>query len=163
MVLSNSGDGNLREHPLLRTSAQVLSELLDKGAVISPELCTAAFEREIRLESMNLDELRQYELQLRFTRMADKFRVIGGGQRTAVVDRELIKRLEIGIPVHWVEVQKASVQIWGHRLNALQVPIVAGKPDLYKWELAYNDFIGYMEGVFEVDGFNSGDPAYTIL
>jgi hypothetical protein len=48
------------------------------------------------------------------------------------------------------------VQIWSYKLDALRIQEFTSKPGLYKWTLAYDDFIGYMAGVLFVEEFNKG-------
>jgi CRISPR-associated endonuclease/helicase Cas3 len=55
--------------------------------------------------------------------------------------------------ISWQEIQNGSVQIWGTRIDSLRVPQFERYPNLYEWNLAYDDFIGYMAGVLQVEEF----------
>ena len=147
--------GLLRKHPGMNDSSKVLLELILKGYDISPDLCTTALKREIRLAGIFSEALRECEEQLRFPQVERDFRVIASDNRTAVVGEELIRKLENHAPVGWRDIQKSSVQVWGYRLDDLRVPEVFGHPGLFKWIYAYDDFIGYMAGLLPVEAIKS--------
>ncbi len=73
-----------------------------------------------------------------------------------MVGEELIDKLERHMPVNWRDIQKASVQIWGYRLNDLHIPEIEGHPGIYKWPYAYDHFIGYMAGILSVEAIRYG-------
>jgi len=155
--------GPLKRHPMLKESAQVLRELFNEGMTISPELCTSALQREVRLAGSFVKELVEQEEQLRFPTVEEKFHVIASDTRTVVMDRDIIHRIESHEVVTWQDIQKASVQIWGYRLDSLRIPEIIGRPGMYKWNLAYDDFIGYMAGVFVADAFVAGNHEVCII
>jgi CRISPR-associated endonuclease/helicase Cas3 len=146
----------LRRHPGMADSSRVLLDLISEGHVISPDLCTDALKREIRLAGSFSDSLLRLDQGLRFPQVERDFRVIASDTRTVVVEGELIERLEKHVPVGWRDVQKASVQIWGYRLNDLRIPEVLGHPGIYKWPYAYDAFIGYMAGLLSVEAVVRG-------
>lgn len=149
--------GGLKKHPMLKEGAQVLREFFKAGKTISPALCTEALQREVRLAGIFVKELVEQEKQLRFPIVEEKFHVIASDTRTVVVDKEIVDRIETYQHVTWQDIQKASVQIWGYRLENLRIPQIVGKPGMYKWNLAYDDFLGYMAGVLVVDAFVAGE------
>ena len=149
-------EGLLKKHPGMSDSSKVLLELISEKYPISPDLCTNALKREIRRAGTFADSLLKLEEVLRFPLIEKGFRVIDTDTRTVVIGEELIKKMESHAPVDWREIQKSSVQIWGYRLNNLQIPEVLGHPGIYKWTYAYDDFIGYMAGILSVEGFKQG-------
>jgi CRISPR/Cas system-associated endonuclease/helicase Cas3 len=144
----------LRTHPLLKDAAAVLTRYFEKNITIKPELSTQSIQEEIILGGRQTtdeeDLVRQEEIS-RFPVVEKKFKVINTDTRLVIVDEELIKRIENYEEVKWQEVQKKSVMIWGYKLENLHIPKI--KNGLYKWNLAYNDFLGYMAGVLETDEF----------
>ena len=146
----------LRRHPGMSDSSKVLLDLISEGYVISPDLCTNALKREIRLGGTFPDSLLISDQGLRFPKVEKEFRVIASDTRTVVVGKELIDNLESYQPVNWRDVQNSSVQLWGYRLDALRIPEVLGHPGIYKWTYAYDDFIGYMKGILSAEAFEQG-------
>ncbi len=155
--------GLLKSHPGINDSSKVLLELISERCVISPDLCTNALKREIRLAGAFSDMLLKSEEGLRFPQVEKDFRVIASDTRTVVVETEMVKKLEYHLPVDWRDIQKASVQIWGYRLDALRIPEVFGHPGMYKWSYAYNDFIGYMAGILPVEAFKQGSGSACVI
>lgn len=153
----------LKTHPGMRDSSKVLLELISAGNAITPELCTNALKREIRLAGTFAESLLKSEGGLRFPQVEKDFRVIASDTRTVVVDTEMVKKLEYHLSVDWRDIQKASVQIWGYRLDALRIPEVLGHPGMYKWSYAYNDFIGYMAGILPVEAFKQGSGSACVI
>ena len=146
----------LKRNPGMRDSSKVLLELIAEGNAISPDLCTNALKREIRLAGTFSDSLLKSEKGLRFPQVERDFRVIASDTRTVIIGEDLVKKLENHLPVDWRDIQKSSVQIWGYRLNDLRIPEVLGHPGMYKWIYGYNDFIGYMAGVLSVEKVKQG-------
>ncbi|MCF8067396.1 MAG: DEAD/DEAH box helicase family protein [Desulfobacterales bacterium] len=144
-------EGLLKKHPAMKDSSNVLLELFSKGLTISPELCTNALKREIRLAGSFSDSLIKAEESMQFPEVEKCFRVIASDTRTVVVGEKLIKKLENHDSVDWREIQKSSVQIWGYRLANLRIPEVLEHPSIYKWVYDYNDFIGYMAGILFIE------------
>ena len=140
-------EGLLKKHPGMRDSSKVLLDLIAAGYAVSPALCTDALKREIRLAGAFSDSLLKTEEMRRFPQVEKEFRVIASDTRIVVVDNEIISRLESHLSVDWRDVQRASVQIWGYRLDDLQIPEIYGRPGIYKWTYTYDSFIGYMSGV----------------
>jgi CRISPR/Cas system-associated endonuclease/helicase Cas3 len=146
--------GLLKIHPGIKETAQVLRSIFESHKEISPELCTEALQREIRLSGTELEKLFKMEKEMRFPQVEKGFQVIPGDTKAAVVDKNVIERLDKYEKVDWQDIQKGSVQIWGYRLDALQTPEFPNHPGLFRWNLLYDDFIGYMAGVLQVEAFN---------
>jgi superfamily II DNA/RNA helicase len=149
----------LKRNPGMRDSSKVLLELILEGCAISPDLCTNALKREIRLAGTFSDSLLKSEEGLRFPRVERDFRVIASDTRTVIIGEDLVKKLEKHLPVDWRDIQESSVQIWGYRLNDLRIPEVFGYPGMYKWTYSYDDFIGYMAGILKM----TNDPNNFIV
>lgn len=146
----------LKANTSMKDSSKVLLKLISEGHSISPDLCTNALKREIRLAGTFSYSLLKFEEVLRFPQVEKDFKVIASDTRTVVVGEALINKLENYLPVDWRDIQKSSVQIWGYRLDDLRIPEVLGHPGIYKWTYAYNDFIGYMADILSVEKIKQG-------
>lgn len=156
-------EGLLRKHPGMADSSKVLLDLISAGDTISPNLCTNALKREIRLAGGFSDGLLECEEDMQFPQVEKGFKVIASDTKTVVVGKELIESLEKHEPVSWRDIQKSSVQIWGFRLDYLRIPEVSGHPGVYKWTYDYDDFIGYMAGMLSVEDFTEGIGATGVI
>lgn len=146
----------LKANTAMIDSSKVLLELISEGHFISPDLCTNALKREIRLAGTFSYSLLKSEEGLRFPQVEKDFKVIASDTRIVVVGEDIVNKLENYLPVDWRDIQKSSVQIWGYRLDNLRIPEVLGHPGIYKWTYAYNDFIGYMAGILSVEKIKQG-------
>ena len=143
----------LRQHPGFKESSKVLSMMFTENKV-SPDDCKEALRREVCLSGLK-DAIRNHENVMDFPEVKKLFRVIDTNTYTVVVNDEIKQRLKSWEKVHWGEIQKHSVQIWGYRIESLKIPQFAQYPDLYDWNLAYDDFLGYMAGVLTVEEFSA--------
>lgn len=141
----------LRLHPSFKDSSKVLESMFVENRV-SPDDCKEALRREIYLSGLK-DKIRDQEIAMNFPEVHSMFRVINADTYTVVVDEAIKQRLKAWGKVSWKEIQNHSVQIWGTRIESLHVPQFSQYPELYEWNLAYNDFIGYMAGVLTVEDF----------
>jgi CRISPR-associated endonuclease/helicase Cas3 len=91
-------DHLLRPHPAFEASARVLGELFNENKVAS-EFCTEALRREITQEGMpkKKQEILVAERNADFSMVEELFRLISNNTLTAVVDEELILKLERGL------------------------------------------------------------------
>jgi CRISPR-associated endonuclease/helicase Cas3 len=137
----------LKMNPSMSDSSKVLLRLIEEGNPISPDLCTNALKREIRLAGTFSKLLLKSEMGLRFPQLEKDFRVIATDTRIVVIDESTVSQLENHYPVNWRDIQNRSVQIWGYRLEYLRIPEISGHPGIYKWIYDYDDFIGYMAGI----------------
>jgi CRISPR-associated endonuclease Cas3-HD len=150
--------GQLRTHPMLKDAAAVLARYFEKDIAIEPELSTQSIHEEIILggrQSTDKEDLVRQEEISRFPLVEKGFKVINTDTRLTIVDEELIKRIENYEKVQWQEVQKKSVMIWGYKIENLHIPKV--KDGLYKWNLDYDNFLGYMAGLLTVNEFMAGN------
>jgi CRISPR-associated endonuclease/helicase Cas3 len=146
------GNG-LREHAKCRSSATILEDLFKEGKV-SPEYCKEAMRREVRGNNQGKcddDPIVKAEKNWDFPEVEDKFKVIDCKTVTVIVDEELKKRFEQGDRgITPSEIQQQSVNIYSTKINDYALKPLDNS-SLYAWTLAYDDFIGYMAGVLEVD------------
>lgn len=157
-------DHLLRAHPAFEASVRVLGELFVEGKV-SPEFCTEALRREIRQEGIpkKKEDILKAERNANFPEVEKLFRVIDSETVTAVVEEELIRRLEDYERVTRADIQLASVQIWHSKVQEFgleQLERVRGFDDLRKWMLPYDSFLGYMAGVLPL--VDSGHTGFII-
>jgi hypothetical protein len=154
-------DALLRPHPAFDTAGRILGELFAERKV-APEFCTEALRREIRQEGMRnaKETLLKGERNGDFPLVEELFRVIASNTVTAVVDRDLIKRLRRREKLSCDDLQAGSVQIWQYRARDWNLEDIESLPGLKRWTLGYGRFLGYMAGVLRlIDG---GEDAYVV-
>lgn len=149
-------EGLIKKHPGMEDSTKVLLDLISEGYMISPDLCTDALNREIRLAGRFSQSLLMKEHQMQFPSVEKEFKVIASDTRTVLVEGDVLERLQRHLPVDWREIQKSSVQIWGYRLEILKLPEIHGYRGLYRWVYAYDSFLGYMAGVLPIEAIQKG-------
>ena len=139
--------GLVNLNPVLEDSAEILGEFFKKDQV-SPEHCTAALKAEIiqtRRSDLNKD-LEKAEVTSNFPEVEKLFRVIDTETRTVVISKSLIERIEKCEPVDWRELQRHSVQLYATKVEGLRLREAPGLRNVFFWDLAYDDFLGYMAG-----------------
>lgn len=143
----------LKEHLKFRSSAAILKELFKEGKV-SPESCKEAMKREVRQNNQGnceADPIVIAERNKEFPEVEDKFKVIDKNTVTVVVDDNLKLRIERRERISPSELQDKSVNVYRNQMDKYALRPFDNYPGLYLWTLAYNDFIGYMAGVLEVN------------
>jgi hypothetical protein len=139
-------------NPGLKNSATVLKDFFTKGMVISPDLSTKSIEDEIKcygLSSKHKNLMRD-ENNRCFPEVDRYFKVIDTNTRITVVDTVLVDRIRYS-GITWRELQKHSVQVAEYKLLEVRAPeIVDG---IFQWNLGYDDFLGYMEGIVQLKKF----------
>jgi len=55
------------------------------------------------------------EFKQGFQYLLRDFRIIDSETATVIIDRNIIKKLEMNIPVDWQTIQKKSVQLWAKK------------------------------------------------
>jgi CRISPR-associated endonuclease/helicase Cas3 len=151
-------DHLLRPHPAFEASSRILAELFKENSVAA-EFCTEALRREITQDGMSKasDDILKAERNGDFPAVEELFRVIASNTLTAIVDTELIARLERGEKISPDDVQNGSVQIWQNRADEWGTSEFEFIPGLRKWLLEYDSFLGYMAGVLPlIDGGQTG-------
>jgi CRISPR-associated endonuclease/helicase Cas3 len=141
----------LRQHPGFKESSKVLSTMFMENR-ISPDDCKEALRREVCLSGIK-DSIRAHEDAMDFPEVNKLFRVINADTYTVVVNDVIKQRLKNWEKIRWKEIQNNSVQIWGYRIDAMNIPQFNQYPNLYEWNLKYDEFIGYMAGVLTVEEF----------
>jgi hypothetical protein len=144
-------EGNMvKSNPGIKGAAEVLDDFLKNNTEITPELVTAAIEKEIKLYGINSlhKEIIEREECRDFPFVANKFNVIESDTRLAVVDDVIADKVSYG-KLDWKELQANSVQIDYYKLKELRIPEIV--PGIYRWTLDYDDFVGYMAGVIQAE------------
>ncbi|HHW37094.1 MAG TPA: DEAD/DEAH box helicase family protein [Bacillales bacterium] len=160
-VLSNSEmwtfrileDGMLKLNPGLKQAAAVLKDYFESEKTISPELSTQSIADEIALYGLSGKHkslVTSEELQ-NFPQVERDFKVIDTDTRLVVVDLDVARRLQYS-KFDWKELQQVSVQIAKYKLNELRTPIIID--NIYKWNLDYDDFLGYMAGIVKLKRYS---------
>jgi len=135
-----------------------------KEGKVTPANCTEALQREILdLRSKELNTpLKKAEAAHDFPCVEKLFKIIEQDTFTAVVSRELQEKLQRSERVDWREIQAHSVQIYSNKKDWLKLREVEGMPDVCLWELAYNDFLGYMAGLLPLLKANTESCGFII-
>jgi CRISPR-associated endonuclease/helicase Cas3 len=141
----------LRLHPGFEDSSKVLETMFAENRV-TPNDCKEALRREICLSGLK-EKIRELESAKDFPEVHTLFRVIDSDTYTVVVDDKIRQRLKNWETVSWQEIQNSSVQIWGTKIESLRIPQFARYPNMYEWNLMYDDFIGYIAGVLQDENF----------
>jgi CRISPR-associated endonuclease/helicase Cas3 len=140
----NHNNGLLRRHPSMNNSIEVLKRYILDGIEITSNLCTEAFENEIKLSGNFYEDLVKNEENMNFLKVEKDFNVINSNTRIVIVNDELSEMVKNNGSVNWRDIQSNSVRIYNHILEEHSVPKIKG--ELYKWNLGYDKFIGYMSG-----------------
>lgn len=151
-------DHLLRPHPAFEASSRVLGELFEEN-MVAAKYCTEALRREITQAGIPQakEAILKAERNADFPTVEELFRVITSNTLAAIVDMELIARLEHGVKVSRNEIQNGSIQIWQHRADEWGTSEFEFIPGLRKWLLPYDSFLGYMAGVLPlIDGGKTG-------
>jgi CRISPR-associated endonuclease/helicase Cas3 len=150
------------KHPAFEQSALVLGELFTEGRV-SAGNCLEAMKRELNRSDLKpfLEQLRIQENGGNFPAVEELFRVISANTVTAVVNRDLIERLQNYEPVSFRDLQRGSVQLWLGKEREFKLEEFPLLPGIYRWNLDYDEFLGVMKGILKLRGFVAGEE--TIL
>ncbi len=138
----------LKSNPDVKNSAAVLREFIETGVNISPSLTTEAIERELKKYGSKPihRKLLEKESVKDFPFIEENFKVIDANTRIAVADIKIVDRIRNG-HCDWRELQKHSLQIAYYKMQELHIPQIT--EDIYHWNLAYDDFLGYMAGIIQ--------------
>ncbi|MDA1277673.1 MAG: hypothetical protein O2960_27050 [Verrucomicrobia bacterium] len=97
-----------------------------------------------------MEEIFQAEKDADYPQVAKLCRIIDAATYTVVVEKELIQRLENPDRSQWPnsrEVMPGSVQLWIGKEREFALPELRGLPGVFRWNLNYDAFLGYMAGV----------------
>lgn len=149
-------EGLLKRHPSFDKSVRVLGDLFDRG-LVGPECCTDAMRYEIRSDGIKnvSNEIIRAERNLQFPIVAKEFNVIDSYTVTVIIDPDLVEKLNNHEKIDRNLIQSLSVQVWGYRKEELGLVPVAGFPGMFSWSLKYDNFLGYMAGVLQMEIFKS--------
>ena len=139
-----------------RILEQMFSECDQRGRQPIPGDCTDALQREVLQDhgekALRMEEICQAERDCDYPQVAKLCRVIDAPTQTVVIEPELVQRLENpdrGQWPHWREVMLGSVQLWMGKEQEFRLPELRGLPGVFRWNLAYDPFLGYMAGVLQ--------------
>jgi CRISPR/Cas system-associated endonuclease/helicase Cas3 len=143
----------LIENPGMKDSSKILRGYIEQNREISSTLSTESIADEIRLNGVTgkYKKLLEQERVLSFKTVEKDFRVIESDMRIAVIEEAVISRLKRNT-MNWQKLQRNSVRIAYYKLKELDAEEIL--PEIYKWELAYDDFLGYMAGIIELKKFD---------
>jgi CRISPR-associated endonuclease/helicase Cas3 len=147
----------LNKHPAFEHSALVLGELFAEGRVTASE-CLEAMKRELNRYDLKpfLEQIRIQENGRNFPEVEELFRVISANTVTAVVNPDLIERLQNYESVRFRDLQRGSVQLWLGKERAFELEEFVHLPGVYRWNLGYDKFLGVMKGILTLRGFLDG-------
>lgn len=140
----------LKDNPVFKSSSRVLEELFNEGNV-SSEFSTEAMRRELRIKEIEDSSylIQKAERSYDFPTVEEKFKVIPDNTITAVVDENIISQLKKHEKIDFDMIQQSSVAIYLWKIKEYDIQEFERYPGLYWWNLAYDDFIGYMAGVLQ--------------
>lgn len=151
-------EGLIRSNPGLKNSREVLGYLIGEGK-IGPEYATKAMAKELNLRNIRdkVDKITKAERCMKFPEVAEEFCVIESDTVTAVVDDGLAERLKAGDVADPNELQLLSVSVrkylaGEYAVEKIEHPGLArfrSYPEVFRWTLGYDKFIGYMKGVMD--------------
>lgn len=147
----------IRQHRAMLVSAHTLA-LLFKRDRVSPEACTEALKLEVRVKDNSdlVQQLFNFESAKQFPSVAEKFKVIASDTVTVLTPGQFLDAVRSGARLDWKALQSHTVQIWATRKLDFALEPIDAYPGLFAWQLAYDDFIGYMAGALEVQAVKSG-------
>ena len=157
-VVLNANDNGVTKNPAFDGSSRILLDFFTKNMTISPSLCTEALQREIRESLFLSEELEKQENIYNFKTVEKNFRVIEDQSQLAIVDKQLIEKIQNYEHVTWREIQNGSVRVRETILRQLSIQESRRYPGIFIWTAEYSPFLGFMEAILklkkiEEDGF----------
>lgn len=157
----HDADKGFSIHPQAKLSRRILGQLFAECAKLNrqpgPDDCTDALQREVQQDhgekASRMDEIFQAEKDADYPQVAKLCRIIDAATQTVVVEPGLIQRLENPDRSQWPdwrEMMLGSVQLWMGKEREFALPELRGLPGVFRWNLEYNPFIGYMAGVLSL-------------
>ncbi|MCD6707169.1 MAG: DEAD/DEAH box helicase [Thiobacillus sp.] len=147
----------IRQNPAMRASASTLEKLFKRDRV-TPDACTEALKLEVREQGNpeQVDTLFNMESAKQFVSVADNFKVIASDTVTVLMPGSFLDAIQDGARPDWKSLQSHCVQIWATKKIDFGLAPIDAYPGLFAWNLAYDDFIGYMAGALDVCAVKSG-------
>lgn len=144
-------DSMLNQNPALAVSREVLQYYFNKGIEITPELSTQSMNDEIIRDDSCINTMKRLmdlEELMQFQTVNDQFEIIDSNTVSAVVDVSLAESIAYG-KGDWQLLQKKSVSIRREKVREWNLKEIA--TGVYQWTLRYDSFLGYMQGVLDVE------------
>lgn len=141
----------LKKNKGLKTSREILTDYFERQTVITPELSTHSMEEEIIRHDCCLEDMkaiRNEEESMQFITVAEQFRVVDSDTVTAVIDETLAAQIVQG-KGDWKQLQKYAVSIRREKIKDWKLIEIA--KGIYQWTLPYDSFLGYMDGVLNLE------------
>jgi CRISPR-associated endonuclease/helicase Cas3 len=159
-TLKKTENDDVLLHPAFKVSASVLNDLFREcGDDLDASMCSESILREIRQKNeadASQNKIIKADDRLDFSEVAKQFNVIDSDTRIVLVDAVLAERVKnYDFPLRKT-IMEHSVQIWHYKLTEYAVTEI-NDSGIYRWDLAYDDFLGYMAGVLSTrDTLRSG-------
>lgn len=144
-------------HQFMKIPAIILARLFKYGEV-NPDACTRALKLEVREEGNPalVTELFNMDSAMQYSSVAEKFQVIASDTVTVLTPGPFLDAIKSGTRPDWKSLQSSCVQIWATKKIEFGLTPIETYPGLYAWDLAYDNFIGYMAGALEAFKVKSG-------
>lgn len=150
-IILNPDDSGVTKNPSFDISSRILRDFFNQNMTISPTLCTEAMKREVR-ESAGISEiLMKQESIYGFRTVEEKFKVIEDQSQLAIIDKQIIQKIQNYEDVSWREIQNGSVRVREKILKHLAIQESRRYPGLWLWDAEYSSFLGYMEAVLKLE------------
>lgn len=160
-VMLNSNDSRVTNNPSFDISSRILRDFFDQKMTISPALCTEAMKREIRESSGISENLMKQEGIYSFRTVEENFKVIEDQSQLAIIDKQIIQKIQNYEDVSWREIQNGSVRVREKIIKNLAIQESHRFPGLWLWDAEYSPFLGYMEAVLNLEKIDQ--DGYAIL
>jgi CRISPR-associated endonuclease/helicase Cas3 len=157
----HDADNGFTLHPQAKLSRRILEQLFGEcvrqNRQPRPDDCTDALQREVQQDhgekASRMEEIFQAEKDADYPQVAKLCRIIDAATQTVVVEPGLIQRLENPDRSRWPnwrEMMLGSVQLWMGKEREFALPELRALPGVYRWNLEYDPFLGYMAGVLRL-------------
>ena len=146
---SMQDDPMLKRNPDIEHSAIILRSYFEQKRRIEPALSTRAIRDELIQYDKDIEKrerLMKKEKTGSFKTVADEFHVIESNTVPVLVSDRIAEQVIRG-KGDWRLIQKHTVSISQYKLRDWGVAEI--RPGLYRWNLAYDNFVGYMAGVMD--------------
>jgi CRISPR-associated endonuclease/helicase Cas3 len=154
----HDADDGFSLHPQAKLSRRILKDLFAECAVQNrkpgPDDCTNALQREVQQDhgekASRMEKIFQAEKDADYPQVAKLCRIIDATTHTVVVEPGLIQRLENPDRSQWPDwrdMMLGSVQLWIGKEREFALPELRSLPGVFRWNLQYDPFLGYMAGV----------------
>ena len=154
---SFADDEMLTQNKSFKYSALVLERYLKSGIKIAPQLSTKSLEDEITVEGgVTLRDIKHFielEKAMSFRTLDKEFEPIENDTVIAVTDDSIADIIaQSGGDPHLIQAYSVTIR----RSNIKKYELLEILPEVYRWTLGYDDFLGYMRGVLDRRRFETG-------